>query len=289
MRQPLKPVPAREVRVPAGHRSVSALAISLMIAATSAVPTALSLISVKQEIEIGRQAEREIRQQVPELRDREVAPYVDQLGAQLARRAPGPEYPYRFSVANTRDLNAFSLPGGPVWVNRGVLAASTNEAQVAGVLAHEIAHIALRHAADRMTKALAAQGALGLLGQVLGQGRGADATRVGAVLVANGVFLKFSRDDEHEADRAAVGILRRAGYDPHGLVEFMEILRREQRRDPSAVEVFLSTHPSPESRMDELRREIGGADGRRTSTGFARMKGRLANLPAPSQRARVGE
>jgi len=260
----------------------------LIVCAMTAVPTALSLISVKQEIELGRQAEAEVRQQVPELRDREVATYVDQLGEQLARRAGGPRYPYRFSVANTRDLNAFSLPGGPVWVNRGILAAATNESQVAGVLAHEVAHVALRHAADRMTKALAAQGALGLLGQVLGQGRGAEVTRVGAAVVANGVFLKFSRDDEHEADRAAIDIVRRAGYDPHGLVEFMDILRREQRRDPSAVEVFLSTHPSPESRIAQLRAAVGGAGGRRTSVAFSRMKGRLAELPAPAGRGRVG-
>lgn len=260
-------------------------AVALLLALPASTVTAFSLISVNQEVELGRQAEQQVRQQVPELRDESVNAYVDRLGARLARHASGPKYPYRFSVANTNDLNAFALPGGPVWIHRGVLNAATNEAQVAGVMAHEIAHVSERHAAEQVTKAMATQGALGVLSAILGDGRGADATRVGAGLFANGLFLKFSRDAEREADREAVSMMRAAGYDPRGLQEFMQILRSEQRRNPSSAEIFLSTHPSPQNRIDDLERLVGGSGGRRTSGEFTQMKSRLRGLP-PAQQMR---
>ena len=111
-----------------------------------------TLVSVEQEIEIGQQANAQVRREVPELRDAQVIAYIRGIGQRLARQASGPKYPYSFSVADYREINAFALPGGPVWIHRGVMHAATNESQVAGVLAHEIAHIAQRHAADQLTK-----------------------------------------------------------------------------------------------------------------------------------------
>ena len=114
------------------------------------------------------------------------------------------------------------------------------------MLAHEIAHIAQRHAASQITKQLVANGFLGLLGAVLGNDPGAARTaQAGARVLAGGYMLKFSRDDEREADRIGLQIMQRAGWDPRGMPEFMEILRREQGRDPGSVEVFLSSHPAP--------------------------------------------
>src|SRR5688572_17737352 len=104
-------------------------------------------MSVDQEIAIGREANAKVRKDVPELTDAGVRAYVRGIVQRLVRVAPGPKYPYAVSVANYREINAFALPGGPLWINRGVLHAATNESQVAGVLAHEIAHIAERHAA----------------------------------------------------------------------------------------------------------------------------------------------
>ncbi|MCL4812575.1 MAG: M48 family metalloprotease [Vicinamibacteraceae bacterium] len=254
--------------------------------AGSASLAAFSLISVEQEVELGREAQVQARQQMPRTTDSVVAGYVERLGSTLARRAPGPKYPYSFTVANQADLNAFALPGGPVWVHRGVLAAAQNEAQVAGVMAHEIAHISERHAAEQVTKAMAANGLLGLLGAMLGNGRGAQATQIGAGLFANGLFLKFGRDDEREADRVGVQIMRGAGYDARGMIEFFEILRQQQRRNPSSVETLFSTHPSPASRIRELEAEVAraGAGGRRTSDAFRTMQRRLEQLPAPPRR-----
>jgi predicted Zn-dependent protease len=245
--------------------------------ALGAAALALSLISVEQEIQIGREAHAQVRKEIPEVTDAAVLSYVRGIGRQLAAHAAGPKYPYSYSIANYREINAFALPGGPVWIHRGAIAAARNESQLAGVLAHETAHIAERHAADQLTKSLVANGLLTLLGAVLGNEGGARTAQMAARFVAGGYMLKFSRDDEREADRVGMQIMRRAGWDARGMVEFLAILRDAQSRNPSAVEVFLSTHPSPGDRIRELKPPAGG---RRDSSRFRQMKSRLARMPA---------
>ena len=242
---------------------------------------AITLVSVDQEIAIGRQANAQVRKEVPSVTDSEVVTYVRGLFRRLVNVAPGPKYPYSLSVANYRELNAFALPGGPIWINRGVLHTATNESQVAGVLAHEIAHVAQRHAADQLTKATVANLGLGLLGAVLGNSGGAGAAQMAAAFLANGMFLKFSRDDEREADRVGLQLLTRAGWDGRGMVELFEILRKEGQRDPSAVQVFFSSHPSPGDRIGALRGQIGRGKGRRDSAQFQATKARLLKMPRP--------
>jgi beta-barrel assembly-enhancing protease len=248
----------------------------------SATVAGFQLISVKDEIAIGQQAQQEIRQQVPELTDGATREYVTALGRRLASHASGADYPYSFTVANQAELNAFALPGGPVWINRGILQAAGNESQVAGVLAHEIAHVARRHSAQQLTKATVASGLLGLLGSVLGndRGTGAVATQAVAGLTAQSFMLKFSRDDEREADREGVRVMRAAGFDARGMVQFMEVLRQQQGRSPGAVEQFLSTHPAPAERVTELQQlAASNPGGRLDSPEFQRIKSRLAQLP----------
>jgi predicted Zn-dependent protease len=240
---------------------------------------AITLISVDQEIAIGREANAKVRKDVPELTDAGVRAYVRGIVQRLVRVAPGPKYPYAVSVANYREINAFALPGGPLWINRGVLHAATNESQVAGVLAHEIAHIAERHAADQMTKALATNFGLGMLGAFLGNSGGAGAAKAAAGLLANSMFMKFSRDDELEADRAGLQMLVRAGWDGRGMVELFEILRRESRRDPLQVETFFSSHPAPADRIAALKSRVARAgSGRRDSQEFRTVKARLRKM-----------
>jgi predicted Zn-dependent protease len=258
-------------------------AASLVLAWLLCAPIthAVSLISVKDEITMGREAQQQVRKTIAVLTDSEVTGYVARLGKTLATRATGPRYPYSFSVANNRDLNAFALPGGPVWIHRGILHAAANESQVAGVLAHEIAHIAQRHAADQITKQLVANGFLGLLGAVLGNDPGGARTaQVGARMLAGGYLLKFSRDDERDADRVGLEIIRRSGWDPRGMADFMDVLRREQGRDPGAVDAFLSTHPAPGERavvLHQLAAQHHG--GRRDSAAFRSVKTRVSKLP----------
>ena len=264
----------------------AAAAVAMMLSATAA--DSLSVISVKDEIAMGRQAQQQVRKTVPVLSDTEVTAYVSRVGRRLAARAPGPRYPYSFSVANYRELNAFALPGGPVWIHRGILHAAANESQMAGVLAHEIAHISQRHAANQITKQLVANGFLGLLGAVLGNDPGAARTaQMGAQMLAGSYMLKFSRDDEREADRIGLQIVQRAGWDPRGIAEFMEALRREQGRDPGSVEVFLSSHPAPSERAVVLRKLIGRrAAGTRDSAAFRSARGRVLRMPPAAKMKR---
>jgi predicted Zn-dependent protease len=244
-------------------------------------PRALSLISVSDEIAIGKEAQRQVRRQAAVLHDATTTAFVVAIGKRLVAHAGGPKYPYSFSVADYREINAFALPGGPVWIHRGAIEAAANEAQVAGVLAHEIAHVARRHAADQITKRIVAGGLLGLLGAVLGNDSGgARAAVIGAQAMAGGYLLKFSRDDERDADRVGAQIMHRAGWDPHAMVEFMDVLRREEGRAPGSVEVFLSSHPGAAERGRLLRAQLrGSSGGRRDSPEFQRVRGRLRRLP----------
>jgi beta-barrel assembly-enhancing protease len=267
--------PSRRVRrVPA-----SVLVLAICAGGATGVG-AFSLISVDQEVQIGRQAQAEVRQQVPEVRDRTVTGYVQSLGRTIAAHADGPRYPYSFSVANAREINAFALPGGPVWVHRGAILAAQNEAQLAAIMAHEIAHIANRHAADRISKGLATSLGLGLLDALLGNSRRAQIAEIGAAVAANATMAKFSRDDEREADEMGMIYMRRAGFDPGGMAELMRLLRTQQRRDPSSVEVFFASHPSPAdrlARLDSSAQRLGGG-GRRDSRAFRSAQARAANL-----------
>jgi len=249
---------------------------------------AISLVSVNQEIEIGKQANAQARKQLVEFNDTETGEYVRSIGRTLVAQAAGPKYPYTFTVADYREINAFALPGGPIWIHRGVVHAATNESQLAGVMAHEIAHISQRHAASQLTKATMANWGLGMLGAFLGNDTGAGAAKLAAGFMASGLFLKFSRDDEREADRVGLQMLTRAGWDGRGMVELFEILRQEQKRDPGRVETFFSTHPSPQDRLTRLQADVANrrTTGRRDSARFQEVKSRLLRMPPPKSASR---
>jgi len=246
----------------------------------TATVSALDLISVADEIAIGRQAQAEVRRETPELHDKTVESYVGRIGRRLAAHAKGERYPYSFSIANYREVNAFALPGGPVWLNRGAIEAARNESQLAGVLAHEIAHISQRHSARQLSNVMVTNLGLSLLGALLGNSGGATAASVAARYVASGAFLKFSRDDERDADRVGAAIMARAGWDAHGMIDLMQTIREQQRRDPSSVEVFFSNHPAPADRIAELNRVVSKRrTGTRDSTAFQSIRAKLKKLP----------
>ena len=256
-----------------------AITTAFVLGLSSTAIGALRLISVNDEIALGRQAQQDVRRQVPELRDSVVSNYIENMGRKLAARADGPKYPYSFDVANNREINAFALPGGPIWIHRGAIDAAQNEAQIAGVLAHEIAHIANRHAADQITKGTFANAGLGLLGAFLGGGNGSKIAQLGAGLAAQSVMMKFSRDAERQADMKALQYMKRAGYDPRGMVEFLQVLRNRQRSDPGSVQTFFSSHPAPSERVARLEQEAARlAGGRRDSAAFNQVQARLARL-----------
>ena len=174
-----------------------------------------------------------------------------------------------------------------MWVNRGAIQAARTESQLAGVLAHEIAHISQRHAAQQLSNAMVTNLGLSLLGALLGNAGGAGAANIAARYVASGAFLKFSRDDEQEADRVGVGIMRRAGWDPHGMIELMESIREQEQRDPGSVEVFFSNHPSPKDRVALLMRVMPPRrSGTRDSRAFQGIRARLRRLPPATSMTR---
>ena len=259
----------------------------IVAALFSVTATAIQLVSVADEIAIGRQAQAEVRRQTPEVGDAAVQAYVARVGRRLAAQARGARYPYSFSAANYREINAFALPGGPVWVNRGALEAARNEAQLAGILAHEIAHVSQRHAAEQLSNAMVTTLGLNFLGALLGNSGGATAASIAARYVASGAFLKFSRDNEREADRVGAGIMERAGWDPHGMIELMQTMREQERRDPSSVEQFFSNHPSAQDRVALLTRLVPRTRiGTRDSAAFQSIRARLKKLPPAKTMAR---
>lgn len=214
-----------------------------------------NLFKPEQDIELGRMSAREIAQQVPVMTDATTTEYVRQLGARLAQHAPGFKFPYQFAVVGTREINAFALPGGPIFVNAGTIAAAKNEGELAGVMAHEISHIALRHGTNQASKAYIAQKGLGILSEVFG-GEGGDlGSIVGSIggAGANMIFLKFGRTAETQADLEGARLMAAAGYDPRDMASFFEKLQAQGgQRTPE----MLSDHPDPGNRIAAINQAM---------------------------------
>ncbi len=244
----------------------------------------LSLVSVEDEIAIGRQIRERVRATTPIIRDARIVGYISRMGHQLAARAGGPSYPYTFDVADVRAINAFTLPGGSIWIHRGAIEAAQNESQLAAVMAHEVAHASRRHAANQLSTAIAARLAMNFFGAVLGNVGGAVTSRAVADALANGAFRRFSQADETEADGAGVVIMHRAGWDARGMLQFLELLARLRQKQPGLVEQFLSTHPPTAQRANHVRNLLtrlrGGAD---DTASFHAIRDRIARLPRQRQ------
>ena len=210
--------------------------------------------SPSDDVKLGRQAAAEAEQQFPLLRDSEVQSYVESVGQRLVAAIPGefqhPEFRYYFKVINASDINAFALPGGPMYVNRGMIQAARSEGEMAGVMAHELSHVALRHGTAQATKAQKYSllaGIAGIAGTVFG-GPGLGQVAAGSVGV---YFLKFSRDYETEADLLGARIMANAGYDPRELANMFQTIQRQGGGGGG----FFSDHPSPANRYERINQE----------------------------------
>jgi beta-barrel assembly-enhancing protease len=239
-----------------------AVAASLTIAASANAQTRIdpdrNRFTPAQDVELGRRAAAEVRQELPIAQDRRTQAYVERIGRRLVAAIPGrlnqPQFRYTFQVVDRRDINAFALPGGPIFVNRGMLDAARTEGEVAGVIAHEISHIVLRHGTAQATKGQKFQ--LGALaGQVVGSmvgGRTGAAIAHGSQLGLGAYFLKYSREYEREADLLGAQIMSRAGYDPRAMAN---MFRTIAQRSGSGGPEWLSDHPSPGNRYEAINRE----------------------------------
>jgi Zn-dependent protease with chaperone function len=258
-----------------------------LVSAQTKIEPGFNLFSVEQDQEIGRQSADEAERQLPIIHDRSIQAYVDGIGKRLAAVAPGASYPYQFKVVNVADINAFALPGGYLYVNRGLIEAAQNEGQLAGVMAHEMAHVALRHGTNQASRAYLGQAGLGLLGGLIGQNDASTQQTIASVggFGLNTLFLKYSRTAEEQADVTGAQMMAKAGYDPADMVAFFDILARTQARDPSKVEQFFSSHPAPANRAARIDDEIRLLQVRpiRPVGGFAQVKSELARMsPAAS-------
>lgn len=239
---------------------VVALAAGLTVSASAAAQTRIdpdkNRFSPAQDVELGRRAAAELRRELPLVRDRqsEVGRIGERLVAAIPARLRQPQFRYTFQVVDRRDINAFALPGGPIFVNRGMLDAARNDGEVAGVIAHELSHVVLRHATAQATKGQKFQfGALA--GQILGSlvgGRTGAVISQGSQIGIGTYFMKYSREYEREADLLGVQIMARAGYDPRDMANmFQTIARRSGNGGPE----WLSDHPSPANRYAAINRE----------------------------------
>lgn len=264
---------------------VAVMAVSAgVVFAQTRIKPGFNLFSVDQDQEIGRQSAEEAERQLPILRDRSVEAYVNAIGKRLAAVAPGAKYAYQFKVVNASDINAFALPGGYMYLNRGLIEAAGSEGQLAGVMAHEMAHVALRHGTNQASKAYLGQAGLGILGGLLSKDKSSTEKTIGAVggFGLNAMFLKFSRTAEEQADVTGAQMLAKAGYDPMDMVTFFEMLRDKNAREPSKVEQFFSSHPAPANRAARVTQEMKMLKVSPTKIvgGFRQVKAELQGMPA---------
>jgi predicted Zn-dependent protease len=224
-------------------------ALTLPVLLASPAPACADLISERQELEAGREAAQEVERKYRVATGTREARLVEQMGRRLAAASGRPNLPWKFRVIEERTVNAFSVPGY-VYVHTGLINAIGDDTDaLAGVIAHEVAHTDARHSKEQMEKGAVA----GLLGSLLTRG---DNRKAGWFnLAGNVVLLKFSRDDEYEADRLAVRYMRRAGYDPNGMIRFFQKLQKQEGRG-SNLTTWFRTHPNSGDRIARLRREI---------------------------------
>ncbi len=281
-------------------RPVTARALALIVTAVVSVGTlAQTQIKVpknkytpEQDVQLGREAAAEVRKQYPIIADPKIAKYLTKLGDRLVAAAPAdlnkPVYEYSFTPVNLKEINAFALPGGPMFVQRGRFDNAASEAEVVGVMAHELSHVLLRHGTANATKA---QNPWLQLGQLAGAVGGAVVGGAAGSAIAQGsqfglgtLLLRYSRDYEKQADLLGAQIMARAGYDPRALGRMFETIERVSRSSGGGGgPQWMSSHPNPGNRTVYINQEaqmltIGApAD----TSEFEAIKSTFAALPAP--------
>src|SRR5207253_10972599 len=249
---------------PMKTRSLGARCLTLLLTLSISTPALLQglvtptrgfdMFSPQEELQAGQQASAQASKQLPLLPDSDPAvKYVQRLGAQLAAHAPGEKWPYSFHVVNQKEINAFALPGGPVYVNLGTIQAADNEGELAGVMAHEISHVVQRHGTRAASKQMAAQLPLAILGGIMGRGALSQAAQLGISFGVGSYFLKNSRQAEKEADLLGADIMYDAGFDPHAMAQFFTKIEQE---GGSRAPQFLSDHPDPGNRVQYVSQEV---------------------------------
>ena len=271
-------------------RSSASLVAALLVSASLSAQTKIALrknsFTPSQDVQLGRQAAAEVRQQLPMLNDSLTDALVETIGRRLVAAVPArlgqPAFRYSFDVVNLREINAFALPGGPMFLHRGMLQAARTDDEVAGVMAHELSHVVLRHGTLQAAKAQKFQiGAIAgqVLGAIVGGQKGAIIAQ-GSQIGLGTYFLKYSREYEREADLLGAQLMARAGYDPR---QMANMFRTIQQQGGNSGPEFLSDHPDPGNRHDAIVREAASlkiAGAATTGPAFDSVRARLARMPA---------
>ena len=240
---------------------------------------------VQEDVQIGRQSAAEVERQLPILDDYEATRYVQRVGERLVNGIPAqfrqPAFDYQFKVVNASDINAFALPGGPMYVNRGMIEAARTEGEMAGVMAHEISHIALRHGTSQATKQSNPLNQIGTIGLILGGAilGGESGAQLGA-LGAQAWMTKYSRDYEEKADILGAQIMANAGYDPRDLANMFRTI--ESQSGGSRGPEWLSSHPNPGNRYERINQEarlLRVSNQAQNTAEFERVQNRLSRMP----------
>jgi len=243
----------------------------------------------QQDVQLGREAAAEVRKQYPIIQNDRINRYLTTIGNRLVAAAP-PDlnlsvYEYSFTPVNLKEINAFALPGGPMFVQRGMFDAATSEAEVAGVMAHELAHVLLRHGTANATKAqnpwLQIGQIAGVVGGAVVGGSGGSAIAQGSQFGLGTFLLKYSREYEKQADLLGVQIMARAGYDPRALAHMFETIQRTSATSGGGLPRWLSSHPDPGNRTQYINKEATLLSVARVAdTGeFPPVKSAFASLP----------
>ncbi|HYU53008.1 MAG TPA: M48 family metallopeptidase [Gemmatimonadaceae bacterium] len=261
------------------------LKTSLSIAAAGLL--AACGVSTQQEVQLGQEEAQQVNAQLPMVQDALIQNYVNSLGQRIAARTSRSDLNWQFRVVNSSQVNAFALPGGFVYINRGVLERASNMSEVAGVLGHEIEHVVRRHSVKQMEQAQGANVGVGILCALTGvcqSGVAQAAINVGGAAV----FAKFSRGDEVQADEGGFNNVMHAGISPRGMYTFFQKLLAEERQGGGGAAAWFSDHPGTTDRIADIQQmlnqvpasTLNGLDV--NDAGFATMKGRLGQLaPAP--------
>ncbi|HEY0242718.1 MAG TPA: M48 family metallopeptidase [Gemmatimonadaceae bacterium] len=242
-------------------------------------------VSQQQEIQMGQEYSQQINAQLPIVSDPEINRYINVLGDQIANLTGRADLPWRFYVVDSREVNAFAVPGGYIYVNRGLIERTTTMDELAGVLGHEIGHVVRRHSIKQMEKAQGANVGV-TLACILTNICSSQVAQAGINIAGGAVFARFSRQDELEADQEAIVNTTRAGINPTGIVTMFQKLMSERRSRPSAVAGWFSTHPLEEDRIAATQATINQLPAAqrnltRNTSNYNSFVARVRSLPAP--------
>jgi len=271
---------ARTQQTPKAVAALAAAALAVAAALTAACASSgvnqgqFNLVSLEQEWQLGQQLERDIAKQLRLVNDRSAVSYVNQVGKRIVSQTEMRNLPWEFHIVADKEINAFNIPGGHVYVNTGLINAADNVAEFTGVLAHEIAHGVSRHGTEQLTRSYGLSIVAGL---VLGENP-AVYQQILAQIVGTGTLAKFSRNAEREADHLGVNYMARAGYDPMGMATMFEELLQRRGSQPGAVGKFFSTHPLTEDRIRDVRAQAAQIDRSRLASrdsGYQNLRQRV--------------